>query len=206
MPKYSRSHERAECAKISRGLWESLFGLIFSWLPGVGLILSVAGFCRQAVRLTEVHRVRRFFSMIFASVVLVVSIGGLVGEAYLYSRDPNILNKTSLLLWQKLTGQEALPGGMESQYVAEGEDPLLDGEVPDEYHTADGQMEEGDVPVDGQMEEGDVPPAEGDFRDDVGFSEDDSDDTVSGGQVPAAADSTLPPLSDLLKSHGVTIG
>ena len=58
---------------MSRGLWESLFGLLFSWLPGVGLILSMAGFCRQAVRLTEKHKARRFFSMAFASVVLVAA-------------------------------------------------------------------------------------------------------------------------------------
>ncbi len=83
MPKYSRSHERAERAKMARGLWESLFGLIFCWLPGVGLILAVAGFFRQAVRLTEVHRARRFFYMLFASLVLIVAIGVLVGEAYL---------------------------------------------------------------------------------------------------------------------------
>ncbi len=66
----------------------------------------------------------------------------------------------------------------------------------------DGQMEEGDVPTDGQMEEGDVTPAEGDFQDNIDFSEDNSDETTGG----AAADTTLPPLSDLLKSHGVAVG
>jgi hypothetical protein len=227
MPKkYSRSHERAENAKITRGLWESLFGLLFSWLPGVGLILSVAGFCRQAVRMTEAYKVRRAFSLILASVVLVAAIGVFVGEAYLYSRNPNIVGETGLWLWQKVTGQEALPGtDLGDVPPAEG-DPE-EGDVPDEYHTDEGQMEEGDVPtgdeqmeegdvptgdeqteegdvpVDGQqMEEGDVPAAEGDFQDNIEFNEDDSDETTDG----AAADATLPPLSDLLKSHGVAVG
>ena len=218
MPKYSRSHERAEGAKISRGLWESLFGLIFSWLPLVGLVLSVTGFCRQAVRLTEAHRVRRFFSMTFASVVLVVAIGGLVGEAYFYSRDPDILGKTGLWVWQKVTGQETLPGTDAGGDMA-ADTGMLPEEtsVPDEYHTADGQVEEGDLPADGQMEEGDVPvsgdvqmeegdvpPAEGDFQDNIDFTEDNSDET--GTLTNDAPEATVPPLSEMLKSHGVAVG
>lgn len=203
MPKYSRSHERAERAKISRGLWESLFGFLFSWLPGVGLILAMAGFCRQAVRLTEAHKVKRFFAMAFASVVLVVAIGVLVGEAYQYSRNPDIVSQTGLWIWQKVTGQAALPG-------TDGEDyyPVDEGDVPDEYFTGDDyQMEEGDVPVgdDYQMEEGDVPVSEGDFQDDIDFSEDDSDEE-SGDSAASAPESTVPPLSDLLKNSGVTVG
>jgi len=220
MPKYSRSHERAECAKISRGLWESLFGLIFSWLPLVGLVLSVSGFCRQAVRMTEAHKARRFFSMAFASVVLVVAIGGLVSEAYLYSRDPDVVSKTGLWIWQKVTGQEALPGTGDGEIMPTDEGVLPDeASVPDEYHTADGQVEEGDVPVtsdgqteegdvpvsdDTQMEEGDMPLSEGDFQDNIDFSEDNSDET--GGLVTDAPESTLPPIADLLKSYGVTVG
>jgi hypothetical protein len=197
---------------MSRGLWESLFGLLFSWLPGVGLILSVAGFCRQAVRLTEKHRVRRSFLMAFASVVLVLAIGALVGEAYLYSRDPGFIGKAGLKIWQSVTGQTALPGTEAGEAVAVDESGTPIEAVPDEYYTdgeieegdvpvGDEQMEEGDVPVgDGQVEEGDLAFPEGAFQDDVGFSEDDSDE--EGG----APDQTLPPISDLLKSHGVSVG
>ena len=229
---------------MSRGLWESLFGLLFCWLPGLGLILSVAGFCRQAVRLTEKHKTRRFFSMVFASAVLVAAIGALVGEAYLYSRDPGFAGKAGLLVWQKVTGQQALPGseagGLEAvneyggmpeepvpdEYYTDGQaeegdvpvgDQMEEGDIPvggDQMEEGDipvggqmeegdvpvgGQMEEGDIPVGGQMEEGDVPVAEGDFQDDVDFTEDDSDE--AGG-----APESLPPLSDLLKSHGVAVG
>ncbi len=207
MPKYSRSHERAERAKIARGMWESLFGLIFSWLPGVGLILSVAGFCRQVVRMTEAHRVRRFFALVFASVVLVASIGALVGEAYLYSRNPAILSDTGRWLWQQVTGQQALPGeatGTMTEEEGDGAEPL-----PDEYYTDEGgeegdvpadiQAEEGDAPV--QTEEGDLPGAEGDFQDNVDFAEDESDEPGDAG-----TEATIPPLSDLLKSNGVAVG
>ncbi len=202
---------------MSRGLWESLFGLVFSWLPGVGLLFSVAGFCRQAVRLTEAHKARRVFTMAFASVVLVVSVGGLVGEAYLYSRDPDIIGKTGLQIWQKVTGQETLPGA-DTGEAAPSEDGSVadDTSVPDEYHTSDGQVEEGDVPADGQMEEGDVPadgqmeegdvtPSEGDFQDNIDFNEDDTDETPAetAGDLPEV---TIPPLSDLLKSNGVAVG
>jgi hypothetical protein len=196
---------------MSRGLWESLFGLLFSWLPGVGLILAMAGFCRQAVRLTEKHRARRFFSMAFASVVLVAAIGVLVGEAYQYSRDPDFAGKAGLKIWQSVTGQAALPGSDAGETVALDENGMPLDAVPDEYYTdgqteegdvptGDEQMEEGDLPVDGQqMKEGDVPASEGDFQDDVDFNEDDSDE----GGTP---EQSLPPLSDLLKSHGVAVG
>jgi hypothetical protein len=236
MPKkYSRSHERAEYAKISRGLWESAFGFLFSWLPGIGLILSMAGFCRQAVRLTEAYKVRRFFAMLFASVVLVAAIGALTGEVYLYSRNPDIASQTGLWVWQKVTGQQALPGTDMNESVPAADEL----NVPDEYNTGDIQMEEGDVPADGaqmeegdvpvdgtqmeegdvpvdgtQMEEGDVPvdnaqtgdmqPAEGDFQDNIDFSEDNTDEVP--GDTAAGADATIPPLSDLLKSNGVTVG
>lgn len=210
---------------MSRGLWESLFGLFFSWLPGVGLILSVVGFCRQAVRLTEKHKARRFVSMAFASVVLVAAIGVLVGEAYLYSRDPGFAAKAGLKLWQSVTGQAALPGTDAGEVAQVDESGMPLEAVPDEYYTdvqteegdvptgdvqmeegdvptGDEQMEEGDVPVSGdeQMGEGDVAVPEGDFQDDVGFSEDNTDE--AGG----SPEQTLPPLSDLLKSHGVAVG
>jgi hypothetical protein len=197
MPKYSRSHERAERAKMARGLWESLFGLIFCWLPGVGLILAVAGFFRQAVRLTEVHRARRFFYMLFASLVLIVAIGVLVGEAYLYSRDPDITDKAGLWLWQKVTGQQALPGAGEYGDMPI-EEYLPDDSVPDEYYTDDGMIdgdlygEEGDL----YGEEGDLYGEEGDFRDDVDFHEDETDEP----------DAAMPSLSELLKSKGVAVG
>ncbi len=218
MPKYSRSHERAERAKIARGMWESLFGLIFSWLPGVGLIFSVAGFCRQIVRMTEAHRARRFFATVFASVVLVVSIGALVGEAYLYSRNPAILSDTGRWLWQQVTGQQALPGEEPGMMMEEEGDGAME-PLPDEYYTDEG-AEEGDVPADiqaeegdvsadlqeegdapAQSEEGDLPGAEGDFQDNVDFNEDESDEPGDAG-----AEATIPPLSDLLKSNGVAVG
>lgn len=213
MPKYSRSHERSERAKIARGMWESLFGLIFCWLPVVGLLLSVAGFCRQVVRLTEAYRVRRALALMFASVVLVASIGALMGEAYLYSRNPAIVSDAGRWLWQKVTGQQALPGEMPSMMIEEEGDGA-DEPLPDEYYTDEGyeegdmpvgdQAEEGDVPAQDapvQMEEGDMPVTEGDFRDDIDFIEDESDEPGAGGN-----DSTLPPLKDLLKSSGVAVG
>jgi hypothetical protein len=113
---------------------------------GLGLILSVAGFCRQAVRLTEKHKVRRFFSMAFASVVLVAAIGALVGEAYLYSRDPGFAGKAGLWVWQKVTGQEALPGSGTGDVAQVDENGMPLEAVPDEYYTT-GANREGDVPT-----------------------------------------------------------
>jgi hypothetical protein len=48
--------------------------------------------------------------------------------------------------------------------------------------------------------------AEGDFQDNINFSEDNTDDTTSGAGATDAPSATLPPLSDLLKSNGATLG
>lgn len=109
MSEYSNSHEREERAKMGRGLWHSIFGLLLCWLPGVGLILSISGFIRQMVRLTVKYRARLTVYLTISIVSVVVCVGTLIGEAFLYSRDSNFPDKVGHVAWQALTGQKEYP-------------------------------------------------------------------------------------------------
>lgn len=110
MPKYSRGHEREECTKMWRGFWHSTFGILFCWVPILGLVLSISGFARQVVRMTVKYRKRMALFTLYGLLSLVISIGAIVGGLYAYSRNPNILQDSATWAWTKLTGQPALPG------------------------------------------------------------------------------------------------
>ncbi len=110
MAKYSKAHERDESSKMGRGFWHSTFGILLCWVPGLGLLLSISGFCRQAVRLTEKHRVRWLLLLLYGLISLCVSIGAILGGLYAYSRDQQVFVKYATQGWHALTGQTALPG------------------------------------------------------------------------------------------------
>lgn len=107
---YSRGQERDERAKLGTGLRLSVFGLIFCWLPFVGLILAAAGFIKIFVRITGRHKKRRAAYMAVSLVVLIACTGVLMGEVRAYINNPNIVQDTGMWLYTKLTGQSELPG------------------------------------------------------------------------------------------------
>lgn len=110
MAKYSKAHERDESSKMWRGFWHSTFGILLCWVPGLGLILSISGFCRQVVRMTEKHRARWVVLLLYGLISLCVSIGAIFGGLYAYSQDQQVFIKYATMGWEKLTGQTALPG------------------------------------------------------------------------------------------------
>lgn len=172
MPKYSKSFEREECAKMGRGLWHSIFALLLCWLPLVGLALAISGFVRQVVRMTVQHRARRVIFTIISFIVLVACIGVLVGEVYFYSRDPELPGKAALWVWQNVTGQENFPGadaGSAGYPMSEGDfTGYSEGDFTGDMDA--GLYDEGDL-----SDEGDFT-GEGDFADDGNFYEDDSEE------------------------------
>lgn len=106
---FSKGHEREECRKMSRGLWHSIFGLLLSPVPGLGLFLAISGFIRQLVRITKKHRFRNVLFTIIALISLIACVGVLAAEAYVYSRDPEIVDRLAHLAWEKVTGQTEYP-------------------------------------------------------------------------------------------------
>lgn len=187
MPTYSKTHEKEERAKMGRGLWHSIFGALFCWLPGVGLLLAISGFARQMVRMTQAYKKRLLVYTVISLVSLVLCIGVLMGEVYAYAKDPDVLSKVSLQVWQAVTGQENYPwaAGGGNDYTGMSNpglgnfDPGLEGGM-------DGEPE-GGVPDEHFGGEDDFEPSDG-------FEEDDSDDLPAGapGGAPEAPEGDAP--------------
>lgn len=143
MAKYSKAHERDESSKMGRGFWHSTFGILLCWAPGLGLLLSISGFCRQVVRMTEKHRVRWILLLLYGLISLCIAIGAMMYGLYEYSRDPQVFVKYATKGWQQLTGQTTLPGQLPvndytgnpnpglgvSTYDSELDTPLTDEEM-----------------------------------------------------------------------------
>lgn len=110
MANVSRSQDREERTKMGQGMIFAVAGLVLCWLPVVGLLLSIIGFIKLAVRITQRHKKRLVVYTIVGLLSLVVSTGALLGEVWVYSRNPNVLEEVKLWTWTKLTGQTTLPG------------------------------------------------------------------------------------------------
>lgn len=110
MPKYSRGQERDECAKMWRGFWHSTFGIVFCWVPLVGLVLSISGFARQVVRMTDKYKKRWILFLAYGLLSLVISIGAITYGLYAYVQDSEVFTKIGTSVWTAITGQPSLPG------------------------------------------------------------------------------------------------
>jgi hypothetical protein len=105
----SRGLEREERIKMGRGLRQSIYGLLFSWVPALGVILAAAGFIKIFSCITKSYRVRRFFYMLLSFIFLAATTGVLMYGIYLYVDNPNIINETGMWVFRNLTGQDELP-------------------------------------------------------------------------------------------------
>ncbi|NLG24930.1 MAG: hypothetical protein GX558_06215, partial [Clostridiales bacterium] len=77
MANLSRSQEREERVKMGRGMLTSIFGLIFCWVPLLGLLLSSVGFVKVSMRLTTRHRARYATYFIATLLILILCTGAL---------------------------------------------------------------------------------------------------------------------------------
>ena len=107
MAKLSRSQEREERRKMSRGLTTSITALFLCWVPVLGLVLAAAGFIGVMGCLTEKYLKRWRITLAAVSVILVLCAGVLTAEVYAYSRNPNIIQDAGTWLLETLTGQHA---------------------------------------------------------------------------------------------------
>ena len=124
MAKYSKAHEREENSKMWRGFWHSTFGILFCWVPLLGLFLSVSGFARQVVRMTEKHRFQMAVLLLYGFLSLCVSTGAIFGGLYLYSQDQDVFLRSATSIWYHVTGQNSLPG---QTFVVDHTDNLIPG-------------------------------------------------------------------------------
>ncbi len=78
--------EREEQRALNNGMSRSIWGLLLCWLPLVGLLLSIIGFLKVAVRVTQQHRVRyvAFFTLSF--IILAINIGTITGGIWVLTQ------------------------------------------------------------------------------------------------------------------------
>ena len=103
---FTKAQEREEARLLKKGFMHSCISLLLCWLPVVGLLLSISGFWRVFVRLTQKHRVKRAACLVFAFLCLVACTGVLLGEVWVYSRDPEIISRTGGQIWTFMVGEE----------------------------------------------------------------------------------------------------
>lgn len=104
--RFTKAHEREEGRRLRKGFLHSCAGLALCWLPFVGLALAVSGFWRVLVRLTKRHRKKRAAGLVFSFLCLALCTGALLGEIWVYSRDPDILSRTGRQIWTFMVGEE----------------------------------------------------------------------------------------------------
>ena len=154
----SKGQEREERAKLKQGLLLAVFGLIFCWVPFLGLLLAVIGFLKVFVRITKRYKRRRTAYIALALSMLVICTGALMGEIYMYADNPNIIGDTGMWIFSKLTGMDVLPGSGGQDYIGGthyGPESAGLGYDPDLFAGGDekGETEAGpesDVSVDGE--------------------------------------------------------
>ena len=121
----SKAQEREERHGLGRGMIVSVFGLLFCWAPGLGLLLAGVGFCKVASRVTVRHRARRGLYVFVSFLILVAAAAALMAECYLYVQNPNIIKDTGMRVYTWVTGETELPGASDPQegdglYQADG--------------------------------------------------------------------------------------
>lgn len=110
MAMYSKAHEREEKEKMWKGFRHSTLGILLCWLPVIGQLFAISGFCRQVVRLTDKYKKRMALFLIYGLAALALAFGVLMYELYQYGQNPNMPQEALQWAWKALTGQDTLPG------------------------------------------------------------------------------------------------
>lgn len=110
----SKSQERDERRGLGRGMVTAIYGLLFCWIPLLGLLLSSVGYGRIVSRVTVRHKTRRRLYAAAAFLMLVVSTGVLMAECYFYVQNPNLPQELGMRAYTWLTGESQLPGADDS--------------------------------------------------------------------------------------------
>ncbi|MDL2207081.1 hypothetical protein LJC33_09290 [Eubacteriales bacterium OttesenSCG-928-N13] len=146
-------------------------------MPLVGLILSISGFARQVVRVTDRYKGRLVVFIVYGLISLSIAIGAILGGLYYYSRNPDMFTNAGRWIWTQMTGNEQLPG-----------------EVPPMDYTDTGMHGLGeyeDPTMEDDLPEDDEPLPDDDFGEDGTVDPDELDqvpDDQSSGDIPSVSD------------------
>ena len=105
----TKAQEREERQGLGRGMVTSMFGLLFCWVPLLGLLLAGLGFGKIASRVTGRHKGRKAGYCFMSFLILVGVTAVLMAECYFYVQNPNIIQETGMKVYTFLTGESELP-------------------------------------------------------------------------------------------------
>jgi|GEM_PF-5741179 len=135
MSEFSRAQEREEKRRISGGMKTSVFALLLSWVPFLGVLLGSIGFVRVTGSITRRHRGKRRLGVLLTLLILIVALAATTFEIYAYTHTPWIFDDLRIWFMDRLTdgawhgggysdSAQLSPGmGMNSGLYAQGYTP-----------------------------------------------------------------------------------
>ncbi len=91
---------------MKSSLIRSILGVLFCWVPLIGLIFGLTGFIGACRRVTARHKAALVLLTVFTVIVLALDVGVLTWETYAYTRSPKIVSMTGDTVWKLLTGAQ----------------------------------------------------------------------------------------------------
>lgn len=163
MSEFSRAQEREEKRRIGSGVKTSVFALLLSWAPFLGVLLGSVGFVKITGSVTRRYRGRRRTGMLFALFVLIAALALTTWEVYVYTHEPWIVDDAKDWFMDRLTGGAWYGGGgydystQQSYGMGMDSGAFIQGYTPDGYYNEQGEFvpyADGGQPVVGENETG----------------------------------------------------
>ena len=145
MSEFSRAQEREERRRISGGVKVSVFALLLSWAPFLGVLLASVGFVRVTSSITRRYRGKRRLGILFALIVLIVALAATTFEVYSYTHNPWIVEDVKAWFMDRLTGGAWYERGydyssQQTPGMGQSNNPYVQGYTPDGYYNEKGEL------------------------------------------------------------------
>ena len=146
MSEFSRAQEREERRRIGGGVKVSVFALLLSWAPFLGVLLGSVGFVKVTGSVTRRHRGKRRLGMLLALIALIAALALTTWEVYTYIHEPWIIDDAKNWVMDRLTGGAWDSGGYDysaqpSSYgMGMNDGAFVQGYTADGYYDAQGQF------------------------------------------------------------------
>ena len=136
MSQYNRGFERDEQHRLNSALILGICGIVLSWVPFLGVILSSIGFVKALSCLARRKKGRQVIIRTVCTLGLAISLAVTAFEVYSYVRNPDILSELAM----KLTGTQVQEQQGTVYSMGEGEGPYAQGYTEQGYYNEKGEL------------------------------------------------------------------
>ena len=144
MSEFSRAQERDEKRRINSGVKTSIFALLLSWVPFLGVLLGSIGFVRVSSAVTRRHRSKRRASILLTLIVLIIALALTTWEIYTYLHNPWIIDEARNWFMDRITGGAWYETGYDystDQYgMGQTDGAYVQGYTPYGYYNEQGEL------------------------------------------------------------------